>query len=66
MKGNKALVALAHSIIIIYHMLKDGVDYHERGPNYYIERDRKAIELAAVRRLQSLGYEVSLKPSTAA
>jgi len=57
MKGNKALVALAHAmIIIVHHRLKGGSDYRDRGPDYYTERDRKAIELAAVRNLNSLGY----------
>ncbi len=67
MKGNKSLVALAHAmIIIVYHMLQDGTEYQDRGPNYYIDRDRKAIELAAVRRLNSLGYSVTLNPTSAA
>ena len=67
MKGNKALVALAHAmIVIVYHMLQDGTEYQDKGPSYYTERDRKAIELAAVRRLNSLGYVVTLKPDTAA
>ncbi len=52
-------------IIIVYHMLKDGTEYHDRGPNFYLERDRRAIELAAVRRLNSL-YVVTLSPTNPA
>lgn len=67
MPKNKAAVALAHSMIVIaYHMLKDGTVYHDKGPGYYLERDRKAIENAAIRRLQSLGWDVTLKPISAA
>ena len=67
MKGNKALVALAHSmLVIIYHMLEDGVEYRDRGPHYYVDRDRAAVERAAVRNLQSLGYVVTLQRSPAA
>jgi hypothetical protein len=37
------------------------------GGNYFDEQDRQAIEKRLVRRLEKLGYEVSLKsPSPAA
>lgn len=64
LKGKKALVAVAHSLItIVYHVLDDGVVYHELGQDYFERRDRERTERQAVRRLQSLGYDVTLTPT---
>lgn len=63
LKGKKALVAVAHSIItIVYHVLKDGVEYKELGVDYFERRDREHLERQAVRRLEGLGYNVVLTP----
>lgn len=62
-RGKKrALVAVAHAIlIIIYHMLKDGSHYRELGQDYFDRLDRDAVSRRLVRRLESLGYQVELK-----
>ena len=58
----KALVAVAHSIlIIIYHLLKEEKTYQELGSTYFEERDRDAVKRRAVRNLQRLGYDVTLQ-----
>jgi transposase len=58
----KALIAVAHSIlVIIYHVLTEDVDYQELGGNYFDERDRQAVEKRLVRRLEQLGYHVTLE-----
>ena len=58
----KALIAVAHSIlVIIYHVLTEDVDFYELGGNYYDERDRQAVEKRLVRRLEQLGYHVTLE-----
>ena len=58
----KALIAVAHSIlVIIYHVLTEDVDYQELGGNYFDERDRHAVEKRLVRRLEQLGYHVTLE-----
>jgi len=61
MGHKKALVALAHRIlIIIYHVLKEQQAYQELGPGHVEE---KAIEVAkrrALRTLEHLGFEVTL------
>ena len=54
-------MAVAHSIItIVYHVLKNGVEYNELGVDYFDRRDRAHLERQAVRRLQELGYDVTL------
>jgi transposase len=60
----KAAVALGHSIlIIVYHLLSRGEVYHDLGVQYFDEGRRERLEHGLVRRLQDLGYKVSLEPS---
>jgi transposase len=65
--AKKAAVALGHTLlVIIYHVLTEDKDYEELGGNYFDERDRQALEKQLVRRLENLGYHVSLEPATPA
>ncbi len=58
----RAAVAVAHSmLIVVYHLIKDGTVYQDLGPRHFDELDRKRIARRAVQRLQSLGFDVSLK-----
>ncbi len=63
-RGKKrAGMAVAHSIlIIIYHLLHEGVPYEERGEAFFEERDRELTEKRLVRQLERLGHHVSLQP----
>ena len=62
-KGTKrALVAIAHSILIIaYHIIRDGTTYEDLGSNYFDERDRQATLRRSVKRLERLGYKVTVE-----
>lgn len=61
--AKRALIAVAHHLlVIIYHLLKDGTLYQDLGPDYYDRRDRGAIVQRTVRRLELLGYQVTLAP----
>ena len=63
----KAAVAVAHSLlVIIYHLLKDGTEYQDLGVHYFAERDRQAAQRWLVRRLETLGYTVSVEPAPGA
>ncbi len=66
-RGKKrAAVAVAHSILVIaYHVLRDGTPYRELGRNYFDERDRTAVTQHAVKRLERLGFKVTLEPAAA-
>lgn len=58
----KALVAVGHKILIMcYHILKYKVPYKELGGNYLDERRKSRITKSYVKRLNSLGYTVTLK-----
>ena len=61
--AKKAAVAVAHTILVIaYHILRDGTTYRELGANHFDERDREAVRRRSVRRLERLGYAVTLAP----
>jgi transposase len=62
-RGHKrALIAVAHSLlVIIYHLLRDGTPYKDLGANYFDERERDATVRRTVRRLERLGYRVTIE-----
>jgi transposase len=61
----RAIVAVSHSlIVIIYHLLRDKEDYHDLGPYYFETLDTTRQRAAAVRRLEALGYTVTLEVRT--
>jgi transposase len=64
-RGSKrAVMAVAHTIlVIVYWLLRNGVEYRELGGNYFDERNRAATVRRAVRRIESLGYQVELQPA---
>jgi transposase len=60
--AKRAILAVAHSIlVIIYHLLRDGTTYQDLGGNYFDQRDPQAVLRRSVRRLQGLGYKVTLE-----
>jgi transposase len=64
---NKAIVAVAHSVIvIIYSLLREGTAYQDLGAQYFAQLDQTRIERHHVRRLEQLGYTVTLTPAQAA
>ena len=62
--AKRAIMAVAHSIlIIVYSLLRNGGEYRELGGNYFDERNRAATVRRAVRRIETLGYQVELQPA---
>ncbi|HYA13744.1 MAG TPA: IS110 family transposase [Syntrophales bacterium] len=58
----KALVAVGHRILIIcYHILKCKVPYRELGATYLDVRKKDRITKGYIKRLNNLGYIVTLK-----
>jgi hypothetical protein len=63
----KAIVALAHKIlVIVYTLLKTGEIYQERGAAALSEGQKDRIVHRLERRIAQLGYKVHLEPITAA
>lgn len=64
--AKRAAVAVGHTILIVaYRLLSDATGYRDLGPGYFDQRDREHVTRRLVRRIQALGYEVSLSPSAA-
>ncbi len=63
MGSKKAIVALAHRIlVIIYHLLKEHQSYRELGPGHADEQALESSKRWAIRRLEQLGFAVTLTP----
>jgi len=62
-RGRKrALVAVAHSILVIaYHLIKNQEVYRELGGDYFDQHQPQKTASRLVRRLERLGYQVSLE-----
>jgi transposase len=65
-RGKKrALLAVGHSLlVIIYHVLKWKVVYQDLGPDYFDRLEPERLRRYLVKRLQKLGYDVTLSPRT--
>ena len=60
--AKRAILAVAHSIlVIIYHLLRDGTTYQDLGSSYFDQRNAQAVLRRSVRRLEGLGYRVTLE-----
>jgi transposase len=59
----KAIMAVAASILTaVYHMLKDGKNYQDLGPNHFQRRNKDQQKHLLVKRLADLGYAAALTP----
>ncbi len=63
-KGHKkAIVAVADAIlVIIYHVFKHRVPYRELGADYFDKLNATYIKRHHLKRLESLGFKVTLEP----
>lgn len=60
--ANRAALAVAHSILtIVYHILKRRQPYIELGANYYEERKRQIVVKQSIKKLEVLGYKVTVE-----
>jgi transposase len=64
---NKAIFALAHTlVVIIWYLLAEGCDYEDLGGDYFDRRhDADARQRYLVRELEKLGNTVTLEPAAA-
>lgn len=63
-RGNKrATMAVGHAILVIaYHLLKRQENYRDLGPNYFDQKNPESLRRSLVKRLERIGYTVSLTP----
>ena len=63
----KAIMAVAHSILVIaYHLIKDKEPYRDLGSDYFDKRRPEATAKRLLKRLEQLGYEVSIQSAPVA
>lgn len=59
-------MAVAHTILIIaYALLQRGTVYIELGADYFDQRNDHSLQRQLVKRLERLGYTVTLEPAAA-
>lgn len=63
-RGKKrATMAVAHAILVIaYHIIQRREPYHDLGGNYFDERKKVSMANRLTRRLEKLGYKVTITP----
>jgi transposase len=60
--ANRAALAVGHSILTIaYHMMDRGTSFEELGADYFDRRDPKQVKNRLVKRLEQLGFKVTLE-----
>ena len=65
--AKRAVVAVARTILqAAWHILSEGVEYKELGGNYLDQKHGEQARHQLVKRLEKLGYEVSLRPKAVA
>ncbi len=63
----RAVVALEHTLlVIVWNMLKNGVAYEELGIDHYDRTNPERAKQRLLRRMESLGFEPTLTPLSAA
>jgi transposase len=64
---NRAALAVAHSVLVIaYYVLRDKKPFVELGPDYFDKLDAERLQRHHIRRLEQLGYKVTLTPQEVA
>ncbi|MGC1560558.1 MAG: IS110 family transposase, partial [Bradyrhizobium sp.] len=63
----RAALAIAHKILVAaYHMLAKGIDYRDLGEAYLDKISQTRTVANLKRRIERLGYQVSLQPKAQA
>jgi hypothetical protein len=62
MGKNKALVAVAHSLlVIVYHVLAQRADYRELGGDYFDHQHQQTQQQRLIKRLERMGLKVTVE-----
>jgi len=66
--ANRASLAVAHSLLVVfYHLLSHPEnEYQELGATYFDQLEPRRAQRYLVKRLEALGYQVTLTPNAAA
>lgn len=62
----KAVIAVGHTILVTaYYLLTRRKSYLDLGANYFDQQERQKVERQAIKRLERLGYKVTLETTEA-
>ncbi len=62
----RALMAVAHSMIVVgFYLIKHDLQFKDLGADFFDRRHRERTARRAIKRLNALGYEVTLKEAAA-
>jgi transposase len=62
----RASIAVAHALLIIaYRLIRDATEYQDLGPDYFDTLDPSRVKRRLVKRLEGLGFHVTLEPHVA-
>jgi hypothetical protein len=65
--AKRAAVAVGHAILkICYYMIRDRSHYHDLGADYFNNLNKQDIVRRTVKRIESLGFKVTLEKLPAA
>ena len=63
----RALLAVAHSLLVTgYYVLQRGAAYQDLGEFFFQQRDREHTKRTYIRKLEKLGYKVTVETQAAA
>jgi transposase len=61
----RASIAVAHALLIIaYRVIRDATEYHDLGADYFDTLDPSRLKRRLVKRLEGLGFQVTLETRT--
>jgi hypothetical protein len=60
-------MAVAHTLLrIVYHLIADPtLNYRDLGEDYFDKRDAHHTKMNLIKRLEKLGFDVTVKPKGA-
>jgi len=53
-------------LVVIYHILKDGTVYNDLGIDHFDRTNSQRLKNRLIKRLESLGYKVTVEENAAA
>ncbi len=62
-RANTLCIQPASILTAAYFILRDQVDYQDLGGNYFTRHNRDKLVRQLARRIETLGYEVQVRPA---
>ena len=65
--ANRAAVALGRKILeVCFYMIRDGTQFRDLGADYFLVLNKNRILKSSIKRIESLGYKVTIEETVAA